>query len=104
MYIIEVTNQFETWLRKLKDRTAKAKILVRLKRIEHGNLGDTKSVGNALSEIRITYGPGYRIYYHQKNESILLLLIGGTKSSQSKDIEKAKEILKSLEAENENKN
>ena len=101
MYLIETTNQFDDWLRKLKDRAAKVRILVRIKRIEKGNLGDIKTIGEGVSEIRINYGPGYRIYYHKKGEVIIILLNAGTKSTQSQDIKKAKELLKLLEAGND---
>lgn len=91
MYIIEKTVEFDKWLRKLKDRRAKAKILFRLQRIEeHGNFGDCEPIGQGLSELRIHYAKGYRIYLKEYNGKIVLLLNGGDKSSQKKDIEKAK--------------
>ncbi len=63
MFLVEATEYFEKWLHKLRDRKAKAKIFVKLKQLELGNFGDHKSIGNGLSELRITYGPGYRLYY-----------------------------------------
>lgn len=87
------TDEFVKWLKRLKDVNARARINVRLRRIVlTGNLGDTKPVGNSIFELRIDYGPGYRVYYAQRGKEILLLLIGGDKSSQQEDIEKAKKI------------
>jgi putative addiction module killer protein len=82
-------NVFRTWLEKLKDKAARARIRVRLNRIRLGNLGDAKSVGEGVSELRIPYGPGYRVYYGRDGQTVVILLIGGTKRSQSKDIELA---------------
>ena len=76
---------------------AKARILLRLKHVELGNLGDVQSVGGKILELRIDYGPGYRIYFARKGNSIILLLIGGDKSTQTSDIEKAKKLLTELE-------
>lgn len=87
------TAEFAKWLKRLKDIDARARINVRLKRIAlTGNLGDTKPVGDGVYELCVDYGPGYRVYYSQRGKEILLLLIGGDKSSQQKDIEKAKKI------------
>lgn len=92
MYLIEKTVEFDKWLRKLRDKTARAKILFRLQRVESGNLGDIKSVSHGLMEMRIPHGKGYRIYYKIVKSQLVLLLIGGDKSTQEKDIEKAKKI------------
>lgn len=92
MFTLEKTNEFDAWLKALKDKTAKAKILFRLQRVESGNLGDFKSVGQGLYELRIPYGQGYRIYYKKVQNKLLLILLGGDKSTQTKDIEKAKRI------------
>ncbi|MBK9577513.1 MAG: type II toxin-antitoxin system RelE/ParE family toxin [Fibrobacteres bacterium] len=89
MYITKLTNEFEAWVNNLKDIRAFAHITRRLNRIESGNLGDVKPVGNKIFEIRIDYGPGYRLYYTKRNNELILLLIGGDKSTQKKDIEKA---------------
>jgi putative addiction module killer protein len=87
------TDEFVKWLTRLKDNNARARINVRIKRILlTGNFGDAKPVGDGVYEIRINYGPGYRIYYTQRGNEIILLLIGGDKSSQQKDIEKAKKL------------
>ena len=80
---------FGSWLNRLRDLRAKAKIRVRLDRVRSGNLGDHKTAGEGVIELRIPYGPGYRVYLGQDGEKLVLLLCGGDKSSQSKDIAKA---------------
>lgn len=92
MFLLEKTSEFDKWLKKLNDRKAKAKILLRLQRVEVGNLGDISSVGEGIEEFRIHYGPGYRIYFKRQGERIILLLIGGDKSSQESDIKKTKAL------------
>lgn len=82
---------FSEWLDSLRDRRAKAKIKARLDRVEEGNLGDYKSVGDGVFELRIDYGSGYRIYFGQQGSTVIILLCGGDKSTQDKDIAKAKE-------------
>jgi len=95
MYLIEKSSEFDKWFRKLKDRKAKAKILVRIQRIEEkGNFGDCHPVGEGISELRIHYATGYRIYFKEFDGRLVLLLIGGDKSTQSKDVEKAKLLWK----------
>jgi len=89
---INKTPEFQKWMQKLKDFRAKVHILSRLTQVEGGNLGDFKSVGNGVLEMRINYGPGYRLYFAKDGESIVLLLIGGEKSTQDQDIIKAKNI------------
>lgn len=84
---------FEAWLNKLKDHQGVAAIKIRLNRVKLGNLGDTKPVGNSVYELKIKFGPGYRVYYSQIGKKILLLLCGGDKRSQEKDIKIAKEYL-----------
>jgi len=97
MYFIEKTVEFDKWLRKLKDLRAKAKILFRIQRIENdGHFGDCEPVGDGVLELKINYAKGYRIYFNEKDGKIIILLIGGDKSTQQKDIEKAKEILKKI--------
>ncbi len=100
MYLIEVSEPFEKWLNGLNDKVAVARILARLKKVEFGSLGDVKTLGDKLYEMRIFYGPGYRLYYAKKGKIIILLLCGGDKSTQSRDIKKAKEILNDLEKKN----
>lgn len=93
MVIIE-TIEYSKWFDKLKDGKAKARIDVRVRRIAaQDHFGDFKPVGDGICELRIDYGPGYRIYYIQRGEEIVLLLIGGDKSTQQSDIKKAKQIL-----------
>jgi putative addiction module killer protein len=82
---------FADWLTSLKDVKARAIIRVRLDRASLGNLGDCKSVGGGVQELRIDFGPGYRVYLGQEGEVLILLLCGGTKKSQFKDIQKAKD-------------
>lgn len=96
MYQVQQTDIFAKWLLKLKDRKAIAKILVRIESLRQGNTGDSKSLGSGLHELRIHFGPGYRIYYTRKSGLVVLLLCGGDKSSQSKDIARARSILSEL--------
>jgi putative addiction module killer protein len=97
MYIIEKTDQFDKWLRKLKDFRAKAKILFRIQKIENDeHFGVCEPVGNGIRELKIDYAKGYRVYFKETDGKIIILLIGGDKSTQQRDIEKAKEILKRI--------
>lgn len=97
MFFIEKTIEFDRWLKNLKDLRAKAKILFRIQKIEKdGHLGDCKSVGGGIHEIRVNYAKGYRLYFKKKNGRIIVLLSGGDKSTQQKDIKKAKEIWEKL--------
>lgn len=84
-------NPFQTWLTKLRDGQARARIRVRLNRVRLGNFGDAKSVGDGVWELRIPYGPGYRVYFARIKNSVVLLMCGGNKSTQSQDIRQAKE-------------
>lgn len=86
------TDEFSEWLRKLKDPIGKARIAARLNSAQHGNFGDHKSVGGGVWEMRIDVGPGYRIYYAQQESVVYVLLLGGDKSKQNSDIEKAKKL------------
>jgi len=97
MYKIEKTDDFDKWLRKLKDLRAKAKILFRIQKIENDeHFGGCEPVGNGIQEIKIDYAKGYRVYFKESDGKIIILLIGGDKSTQKRDIEKAKEILKRI--------
>ena len=96
-YEIVTTETFRRWLSKVKDRQARKAIAIRLTRAEAGNLGDVKSVGGAVSEMRVFVGKGYRIYFTLREGRLVILLCGGDKSTQAKDIQKAKEILNNLE-------
>ncbi|MCF8468147.1 MAG: type II toxin-antitoxin system RelE/ParE family toxin [Sneathiella sp.] len=83
---------FDRWLVGLRDRQARAKVEARIRRLSLGNPGDVKAVGGGISEMRIDYGPGYRVYYMQRGPIVVILLCGGDKSTQARDIAKAKEI------------
>jgi putative addiction module killer protein len=97
MYFIEKTTEFDKWLRKLKDLRAKAKILFRIQKLEKDeNFGDFRPVGDGINELKLNYAKGYRIYFKETDGKIIILLIGGDKSTQQKDIEKAKEICNKL--------
>ena len=89
MKTIKQTAMFMTWERKLKDHRAKAIIAARVFRVANGLLGDVEPVGQGVSELRIHYGPGYRVYFQQRGNELVLLLCGGDKSSQARDIETA---------------
>ena len=96
MYQLQSTDVFDDWLRALQDRKGRARILARLESVQLGNLGDVRSVGAGVREMRIHFGPGYRIYFAQKGKIVLLLLCGGDKSTQTRDIAKAQRLLKGL--------
>jgi putative addiction module killer protein len=97
MYFIEKTVEFDKWLRKLKDIRAKAKILFRIQKLEiDEHFGDCKPIGECIHELRIDYAKGYRIYFKEREGKIIILLVGGEKSTQQKDSEKAKEIWKRI--------
>jgi putative addiction module killer protein len=92
------TEEFANWLKRLCDGAARARINLRIDRIEMtGNLGDVESVGDGVSELKIDYGPGYRLYFAYRGKEIILLLIGGDKSSQQRDIQKAKKLNREYE-------
>ncbi|MGL4489590.1 MAG: type II toxin-antitoxin system RelE/ParE family toxin [Rhizobiaceae bacterium] len=92
MLQLKQTAAYMKWERKLTDQTAKALIAARLLRLANGLAGDVSPIGDGLSELRIHYGPGYRIYFQRRGSVIIVLLCGGDKSTQSKDIARAKEI------------
>ncbi|MCI5125021.1 MAG: type II toxin-antitoxin system RelE/ParE family toxin [Candidatus Electrothrix sp. AR5] len=96
MIEIRKTKTFVKWLDNLRDIRARARVLVRIKRLADGNPGDVKSVGEGVSELRIHYGPGYRVYYTKIDHEIVLLLMGGNKSTQSGDIKKALHLARNL--------
>jgi putative addiction module killer protein len=97
MPTIKRTDEFSTWLRDLRDLRARAKVLARIDRLSLGNPGDVAPVGDGISEMRIHYGAGYRAYYIQRGEEIVVLLCGGDKSSQASDIKMAKKLASELE-------
>lgn len=81
---------FDTWLQALKDKKTAARIRARIERMEDGNFGDHKGVGEGVQELRLFFGPGYRVYFAEDGDTVVVLLSGGDKSSQDKDIKKAK--------------
>lgn len=96
MYHLLKTDEFDGWIDGLRDTVGKAKILTRIQRFEQGNPGDIAAVGEGISELRIHFGPGYRIYYKQVGRTTVLLLCGGDKSTQVKDIDRAKHLAAKL--------
>jgi putative addiction module killer protein len=97
MYTVLRSKEFDEWLSELKDRAAKARIAARLISVEFGNFGDSQSVGDGISELRFHFGPGYRVYYALRGKVLVYVLGGGDKSTQKKDIAKAKAIAKTIE-------
>lgn len=93
------TDDFDAWLVGLKDNLARARIVHRIRSAEHGNFGDCEPVGEGVSEMRIHVGPGYRVYYTRRGAAIYLLLLGGDKSSQKRDIKRAIEMARALDKE-----
>ncbi len=96
MLEIRQTAKYASWFDGLRDRAAKARIDIRIRRLSLGNPGDVKPVGEGVSEIRIKFGPGYRIYFIRKGDQVVVLLAGGDKSSQERDIRDAKELARHL--------
>jgi putative addiction module killer protein len=91
------SEEFDSWLSRLKDRVGRARIVQRIRSAEQGNFGDCESVGEGVSEMRIHVGPGYRAYFTRRAEVIYLLLLGGDKSSQKRDIKRAIEMARALD-------
>jgi putative addiction module killer protein len=96
MIEIRKTEIFAKWIDGLHDIRARARILVRIERLAAGNPGDVKSVGEGVSELRINYGPGYRVYYKKQGQKVVILLVGGNKSTQAKDIKTALRLTQNL--------
>jgi len=96
MYEIRATDTFSKWLDRLRDIHARARVLARIERLASGNPGDVKPVGDGVSEMRIDCGPGYRVYYTKKGRTVIILLIGGNKRTQTVDIKKAIALARSL--------
>ncbi|NJS14457.1 MAG: type II toxin-antitoxin system RelE/ParE family toxin [Sphingopyxis sp.] len=97
MFEIEETSVYASWIQALRDRTAQGRILLRTMRLEKGNFGDVKSLGEGLHELRMMFGPGYRVYFTRRGDRIILLLCGGDKGSQSRDIDRARQLMADLE-------
>jgi putative addiction module killer protein len=98
MAVIEIrqTEEYSAWFERLRDRMAKTRILLRLRRVSLGNLGDAKPVGEGVSELRIDYGAGYRLYFIQRGKTLVVLLAGGDKRTQPRDIQKAIALSKTV--------
>ena len=94
---IRMTEVYRDWINELKDRSARARIQVRVDRLAHGNPGQHRNLTNGLSELKIDVGPGYRVYYTQRGEGLINLLVGGDKSSQQTDIARAQELARNLQ-------
>lgn len=99
MYNIKKSDHFKKWIASLKDMRGKIAIARRIERMEQGNFGDVKSVSSSVSELRITVGPGYRVYFAKLENRLIILLVGGDKSTQDKDIAKAKSLLEEIKNE-----
>ena len=91
-YTVVKSGTFRRWLKNLRDRRARARIVVRIERVVEGNFGDHRSVGGGVGELRIDVGGGYRVYYTIRNDAVVILLCGGDKSRQQKDIERARRM------------
>ena len=99
VYQLQRTDVFDKWLAGLRDAKGKARILARLESVRLGNLGDSRSLGGGLHEMRVFAGPGYRVYFAPRGKVVIVLLCGGDKSSQQRDIARARRLLKELEKE-----
>lgn len=103
MIEIVQSQTFATWLAGLRDRQAKARINARLRRVSLGNLGDSKSVGGSIRELRINHGPGYRVYYTRRGAKLVILLCGGDKRTQQADIRRAQALAEQWKDEDDDK-
>jgi putative addiction module killer protein len=97
MNIFQRSDAFDAWLAALKDKVGRARLALRIRSAEHGNFGDCEPVGEGVSEMRIHFGPGYRVYFTRRGEVFYLLLLGGDKSSQKRDIKRAIEMARTLD-------
>lgn len=97
MYHLEQSDEFKYWFAGLRDSSIKNRLLARFARVENGNFGDHKTIGGELCELRMTFGGGMRVYYTQRGDTVVLLLNGGNKASQARDIEKARQLMADLE-------
>ena len=96
MIEIRQTDEYEAWFGSLRDPKARARINVRIRRLSLGNAGDVKPVGEDVSELRVDHGPGYRVYFVQRGQSVVILLAGGDKKTQNRDIKRALELARGL--------
>lgn len=96
MLEVRQTDTYSSWFAGLRDRAAKLRINIRIRRLSLGNAGDVRPVGAGVSELRVNFGPGYRVYFVTKGQSLVILLAGGDKSSQADDIDRAKTLARNL--------
>lgn len=96
MIEIRETDEFRHWFERLRDRKVRFRVGVRIRRLALGNFGDVRPLGDGVSELRITYGPGYRVYLTQRGDTLVILLAGGDKSSQRADIQRAKALARAV--------
>jgi putative addiction module killer protein len=96
MVEIRQTEVYSQWFKSLRDRQARARLDVRIRRLSLGNPGDVKPVGGGVSELRIDYGPGYRVYFVQRGQTLVILLAGGDKSTQDQDVKVAQELAQKI--------
>lgn len=94
---VEQTEVYRDWINALKDRAGRARVQVRVDRLVHGNPGSHRNLTDGISELKVDFGPGYRVYYTQRGDRLLLLLVGGDKSTQQKDIERAIELARGFQ-------
>ena len=97
MFSVQLTQEFQDWLDALPDQRGQVRIAARLRQAEAGNLGDWKSVGGEVSEMRVNFGPGYRLYFVRRRNVLVVMLAGGYKGSQARDIKRAQRILNQME-------
>lgn len=95
---VRQTEHYSKWFEKLKDRNARMRIDIRIRRLSLGNPGDVKLLEGGISELRIDYGPGYRVYFTRRGNQLIILLAGGDKTTQNNDIQKAKKLAEEIEA------
>jgi putative addiction module killer protein len=98
MMEVRQTEHYSKWFEKLKDRNARMRIDIRIRRLSLGNSGDVKLLEGGISELRIDYGPGYRVYFTRRGNQLIILLAGGDKTTQNNDIQKAKKLAEEIEA------
>jgi putative addiction module killer protein len=97
MYIVKPLPEFTTWLESIKDSATRGVVLARIKRLERGLMGDVESVGHGVSELRIHYGPGWRLYFTRRGVRLIVLLLGGNKRSQKSDVKRALSLAELVE-------
>ena len=99
MFEVQQTSVYQSWFASLRDEVAQSRINIRIRRLSLGNMGDVRAVGEGVSELRVHHGPGYRIYFVRRGKTLALLLCGGDKSTQPRDIARAKDLARALPGE-----